>query len=203
MRSKIAGVAVLIMLSFTILSRGWKKEVNSDTNFSYTNVKVSDFIEKDTKAEYIFTPEEDFDGIKLLVATYGRAVERGELLVAVFDEEGRQLAETGIEAKKLWDNQFAYADTGHLHVKGTKLRVVITGRDFPEREGVVLWMGENSLDADSATIINGIEDADQIIASTYCKVESTPYTWELLLWTAVCFLVFVMQWESGSERKKA
>ncbi|MCI8669064.1 MAG: hypothetical protein HFI34_06030 [Lachnospiraceae bacterium] len=203
MRKKIFGIAVLVLLALTILSAIFKTSVKNDTSIEYTQKKAVGYVEKDTEIEYVFTPQEDIVGIKLLIGTYGKKITRGKLIIRIYDYESDELlVKTDIESENLRDNQFAYADTGKLQTKNRKLKVLITGREFWRSKGVTLWLGENSLDEYSVTKVDELRQKDELIITTSYLVKDTPYTWELLLLTAVCFLVFIMQWDGGRDEQE-
>lgn len=201
MRKKIFGIATLVLLILTILSTIFKTTVKNDTAIEYEQTKVTGYIEKDTVIEYVFTPKEDIVGIKFLIGTYGKKITKGKLIVRVYDyESDEELAKADIEAADLRDNQFAFAGTGLLQTKDRKLRVTIIGRGFLKSRGVTLWMGDNPLDEDGVTKVDNKKDKNNLIATTCYLVKDTPYTWELLLLTAVSFLMFIMQWDSVSNQ---
>ena len=203
MRKKILGIATLVLLALTILSAIFKTTVKNDTAIEDTQKKAVGYIEKDTEIEYVFTSEEDIVGIKLLIGTYGKKITRGKLIIRIYDYESDELlVKTDIESENLRDNQFAYADTGKLQTKDRKLKVMITGRDFFKSKGVTLWLGENTLDEYAVTRIDEQRQEDNLIITTCYLVKDTPYTWELLLLTAVCFLVFIMQWDGGKDEQE-
>ncbi len=195
MRKKIFGITTLVLLVLTILSTVLKSTVKTDTVTNFKQVKVTGQIEKETAIEYVFTPEDDIVGIKFLIATYGKIVTRGKLIVTIYDyKTNEEIARTEIKAENMWDNQFAFADTGQIETKDRKLRVTIIGRDFIKNRYVALWMGTSSLDEDAVTRINNSKNNENMIATTCYLVKDTPYTWELMLLTAVSFLMFIMQW---------
>lgn len=203
MRKKIFGIATLVLLALTILSAIFKTSVKNDTSIEYTQKKAVGYLEKDTEIEYVFTSEEDIVGIKLLIGTYGKKITRGKLIIRIYDYESDELlVKTDIEAEDLRDNQFAYADTGKLQTKDRKLKIMITGRDFWRSRGVTLWLGENSLDENSITRVDDLRQKDELVITTSYLVKDKPYTWELLLLTAVCFLVFIMHWDGGKDEQE-
>ena len=203
MRKKILGIATLVLLALTIVSAIFKTSVKNDTAIEYTPKEAVGYIEKDTEIEYVFTPEEDIVGIKLLIGTYGKKITRGKLIIRIYDHESDELlVKTDIDSEGLRDNQFAYADTGKLQTKARKIRVMITARDFWRSKGVTLWLGDNSLDEYSVTRVDDLRQEDDLIITASYLVKDTPYTWELLLLTAVCFLVFIMQWDGGKDEQE-
>ncbi len=118
-------------------------------------------------------------------------------------ENNEVLSQVDIGTEQLRDNYFALVDTGELRTKDKKIRIVITGSGFKEDEGIVLYTGENSLDKDAVTKENGIEiEEDLIITTCYTAAEGRIYTWELLLLTAVSFLVFIMQWDGLAQGRR-
>ncbi len=197
MRRKISGAAVLILLVGTILSLVFEVPIREDADIKYMTTGVTDVIREGTEISYIVTLKEDIDGMKFLAATYLKKITKGKLNVRIFDEEtGKKFAETNILAQKLRDNQFAFADTGHLKVKDKKIRIVITGIGFQEKENVSLWMGNSDLNADTITLVNGIREQENLIVIT-CYNSGIHLTWEFLLVTAVFALIFIMQWEKN------
>lgn len=201
MRKKIFGIATLILLVLTILSTIIKSTVKTDTAIDYKQTKVTGFIERETEIEYVFTPKEDIVGMKFLIGTYGKKITKGKLIVTVYDyKTNEEIATANIEAENLRDNQFAFADTGLIETKDRKLKVTIHSNGFVKGRYIALWLGDNSLDEDGDTRINNRKNKENLIVTTCYLVKDTPYTWELVLLTAVCFLIFIMQWNGKSQQ---
>lgn len=196
MCKKIFGIATLVLLLLTILSVVVKSTVRTDTTIGNTQTGIAGDIKKDTVIESVFTPKVDIVGLKFLFATYGKKITRGKLIVKIYDDKtNEQLAKTNIEAEHFKDNDFVFAKTGLLDTKGRKIRVTIEGRDFSESKYVTLWIGKNQIDKNLITNIDNKRISDNLIFTTTYLVKDNPYTWELVLLSTICFLMFVMQWD--------
>lgn len=192
----VLGLITLVLLLLTVLSVFVKSNVIGDTEIEYTMKKTAGYIKGDRLVEHVFTPDSDIAGLKFLLANYGERVEKGIITVTVVDYDTNEiLAETEIEARKIQDNQFGYADTGVLRVKDRKLLIQIQGRRFIPGKYVTIWMGENSLNEDGVTYIDGNKMENTLIFTTLRCEKGNPYTWELLLGTTFSFFLFVMQWK--------
>lgn len=187
---------VFALLVLTILSMIFQPMARKDTEIKYKKKQVTGLLTEGSMIEYLFTPEEDIIGIKFMVATYEKEITSGKLTVAVFNHENNEgLSQIDIGKEELKDNRFVFADIGALKTKDRNIRIVITGSGFKEDEGVALYTGANSLDENAVTKVDGIEiDQDLIITTCYLAEAGGTFTWELLLLTAVSFLVAIMQW---------
>lgn len=196
----ILGLITIALLVLTVLSVVIKSDVIGDTEIEYTTKKTVGYLKTGRVVEYSFTPDCDIAGLKILFATYKNILNKGTVLVTVLDYDTKTvLAKTEIDIKKIQDNQFAVADTGVLKVKDKKIVVQIEGHKFIPGKYISVWMGENSLSEDGRTYIDGELQENSLVLTTLRCEKGNPYTWELLLLTAFCFFLFVMQWERTKE----
>ncbi len=77
MRKKISLLTVFVLLALTVASVIFQPTAKKVTQIQYMNKNVTGYITEDAMVEYIFTPENDIRGLKLLIATYEKKLPVG------------------------------------------------------------------------------------------------------------------------------
>lgn len=203
MHKRVFLIITVIMAIMAAVSFGIKTDVKVETKNNLANKTTCGKINSKRNIQYIFTPKENIVSFNILVGTYDKILEWGDLFINVYDYNTEKLiGKASVNARGFRDNQYIEAITGKMNVKDKKIIVEITGKGFNRNMNPTLWFGDNGLDEDSQTYIDGVKSKDQLIINTNYTVKETPYTFELILLTAFSFILYCCQTEEKKIEQK-
>ncbi|MDY4793020.1 MAG: hypothetical protein SO172_02455 [Pararoseburia sp.] len=121
------------------------------------NVSNLGVINNDTVIEQTFVTDQDFCGVALMVGTYRKRIQVGEIHVTVTDTAtGNVVVDDTRRMESMRDNTYV-CFTGDKQIKPekkTEYRIVITGNHIMKRCGVTVWTTQDDGYADGTLVCN-------------------------------------------------
>lgn len=193
MKLKITfGILTIIMIVMCIISTGIKNTVIDTEDSDYTISGNVGQIAEGTAVEYRYQASgETIEGYEFLFATYGEKLTEGTVCLEVYDGDTTELIADGqIQANAIGDNELTIIKTERINLDNRNIRVILYCEGFTQDKLVTLWLGRSSENEAGKTLVNGIGLENNLLIFSRKVTKEAPYTWDMILLTSVCFLIF-------------
>lgn len=190
---KILGILTILLLVLSGLSTQIKNTVVEVDDSDYTNSGNVGQIAEGTAVEYSYQASgEVVEGYEFLFATYGEKLRKGTIYLKVYDKDTKEELGSGqIQANTIEDNELTLIKTNRMNLGKREVRVILYCEDFETDKQVTLWLGNSKENEDGRTFVNGIPLDNNLLIFSMKVTKEAPYTWDMLLLTSICFVVFV------------
>lgn len=193
MKLKITfGILTIILFIMCVMSTRIKNTVIDVADSDYTNSSNVGQIAEGTAVEYRYqASDETIEGYEFLFATYEEELTKGTIYMEVYDGDNTEMIAKGqVQADTIEDGQLTPIKTERVDLDNRNIRVILYCEGFELDKQVTLWLGKSSENKDGKTFINGIALENNLLIFSRKVTKEAPYTWDMILLTSICFVVF-------------
>lgn len=180
--------AVLGYGIYSILNEGVTPSYQIETNGISNNTVVGE-ITSDILVEQEVLGTKEFQGVRMLLATYANPNIDASYKMQIVTEEGKVLCEDTIHSGDIEDNKYYYLSLDkQLNLSGETLKIIISSKDSTNGNAITIWKSSSDIYTKGQLFING-EITDGDIVFDYITNVSAEKNIGVLIYRIATFLL--------------